>query len=224
MSAAVLISRYSSFSKNTGLNFILPAMVVDKPQNKPMVLYFDTEQGKFDSHNVIKRIETMVGGLGDFKAFRLRRYTPQERCELIEYAFEQYGDVCCLAVIDGIADLATAINDEDEATRVSSILLRLTADYQCHIVTVLHQNKNDNFATGHLGSMVMKKAELIVSVTRCREDKDSSIVESDYSRGIDFDSFMMTINWDGIPEMGEGIQFTKKEKKTFNGKEEENPF
>lgn len=100
-----------------------------------------------------------------------------------------------------MADLSNGINDEDEATRVSTLLLRLTKTYNCHISTVIHQNKNDNFATGHLGSAVTKKAEIIISVTRDNSNKANSEVNCDMSRSIDFEPFLFSINTDGLPEI-----------------------
>lgn len=170
---------------------------------KDSVIYFDTEQGDWDSWNVIRRI-AMMGGenyKNKFHAYNLRRFTPKERCELVEFALTMHGQQAGLVVIDGIADLATAINDEDEATRVVSLLMRWTKDYHCHISTVIHQNKNDNFATGHLGSSITKKCEIIISVTKDETDPFSSIVNCDMSRGVDFKPFKLYVNKEGLPEI-----------------------
>lgn len=178
----------------------------DLPSNKNLVLYFDTEQGDFDSFNTIKRIEALSGTLTNLNAFNLRSFNPMERCQLIEYAFKVYGNKSGFCVIDGIADLATGINEEEEATRVASMMLRLTKVYNCHITTVIHQNKNDNFATGHLGSAIMKKAEIIISVTKNPQDNATSEVNCDMSRGVDFQAFSFRVNQDGLPEIEEGKQ------------------
>ena len=170
---------------------------------KDMVLYFDTEQGDWDSWNVVRRIVLMAGKLfsDKFRAYNLRRFTPSERCELIEFALGMYGKDAGLVVIDGIADLATGINDEEEATRVVSLLLRWTKDYNCHIATVIHQNKNDNFATGHLGSAIMKKTEIIISVTKDPQNSYLSNVECPDSRSMGFKPFALRINHEGMPEI-----------------------
>jgi len=188
--------------------------VSDLPKNKNKILYFDTEQGSYDSYVVIKRIQDMAGNSSNMLAFNLRSFSPLERCQLIEYAFKVYGNSVGFCVIDGIADLSNAINDEDEATRVSTFLLRVTKEYNCHICTVLHQNKNYNFATGHLGSSIMKKAEIIISVTKVKEDKRSSEISNDMSRGVDFEPFIMTINSDGFPHIN-GNSVIKKESNPF---------
>jgi hypothetical protein len=174
----------------------------DCPNGKDGVLYFDTEQGEYDCYNVIKRIETMSGST-KMKSFGLREYSPIERCQIIEHAFKIWGYKTAFCVIDGIADLATAINDEEEATRVTTMLLRLTKEYNCHVATIIHQNKNDNFATGHRGSSIMKKAELLMSVTKARDSKELSDVNCDLSRGVDFEAFCFTVNESGIPVISE---------------------
>jgi len=172
-------------------------------EGKDLVIYIDTEQGDWDSWNVIHRIALMAGSSykDKFKAFNLRRFSPLERCQIVEFALMMYGDEAGFVVIDGIADLATGINDEEEASRVSSLLLRWTKDYNCHIATVIHQNKNDNFATGHLGSAIMKKCEIIISVTKDTTDNYKSTVECNMSRGIDFKPFSLVINREGLPEI-----------------------
>jgi len=189
--------------------------VPDLPTSKKEVLYFDTEQGEYDCYNVVKRIETMAGTKAHLKAYGLRQFSPAERCQIIEHAFKLWGENIAFCVIDGVADLATAINDELEATRVSTMLLRLTKVNNCHISTVIHQNKNDNFATGHLGSSIMKKAEILLSVSKSKNDKDRSEVSCDLSRGIDFEPFEILINKDGIPEVCGMVQRQAEYKPAF---------
>jgi len=124
-----------------------------------------------------------------------------ERCKLIEFALMMNGDEVGMVVIDGIADLANAINDEDEATRVVSLLMKWTKEYNCHIATVIHQNKSDNYATGHLGSAIMKKSEIVIAVTKDEIQFDTSTVECTMSRGVDFKPFKLVINKEGMPEI-----------------------
>ena len=173
--------------------------VNELPDGKKLILYFDTEQGAYDSYRCIRRIQRMANTKKNLLAYNLRSLSPRERCQVIEYAFIQYGKETGLCVIDGIADLSVGINDEEEASRVCTMLLKLTKDYNCHILTVIHQNKNDNYATGHLGSSVMKKAEIVISVEKIREDSSSAEVRCDMGRGIDFENFIITINESGIP-------------------------
>ncbi len=184
------------------------------PEGKKTILYFDTEQGEYDSYNAMKKLTVMAQTMDNFRGFTLRPFSPGERCEIIEQAFELWGKETCFCVIDGIADLATAINDEDEATRVATMLLRLTKQYNCHIVTVLHQNKQNDFATGHLGSAVTKKAEIIISVTKT-DDAAVSNIKCDMSRALDFDKFSIMIDDKGFPQACECIPETEIEEKIY---------
>lgn len=173
------------------------------PSSKPGVVLFDTEQSRYDSYVTARRVWELAGGkYTNFGAFDLREYTPFERCDIIERYLEKGGDQTGYIVIDGIADLATAINDEIEASRVTSLLMKWTKVYNVHITVVIHQNKNDNYATGHLGSAILKKSECIISVTKDPDNSLRSEVVCDLIRGTaEFDKFYITINDKGLPEV-----------------------
>jgi hypothetical protein len=192
-------------------------LYAEVPPDRPNVIYFDTEQGEYDSTNCMRKIEILAGNDGNFKGFNLRQYEPKMRCEIVEHALKLWGKGTCVVVVDGIADLANGINDEDEATRVTTLLLRWTKEHNCHMVTVIHQNKNDNYATGHLGSAIMKKAEIIVSASKSTIDNRISDIKNEMSRGTDFEPFSIWINDDGLPEIIDYVEPKKSKKK-------KNPF
>lgn len=200
-----------SKSKKTFLTSILLAAaakngVIQKkvtgclPESKGFVLLFDTEQSNYDAYMTANRVNRIAGyECENYGAFDLREFSPAERCQIIEFALEKYKDNLGYVVIDGIADLASAINDEIEATRVVSLLMRWTKVYNCHITVVIHQNKNDNFATGHLGSSIIKKAECVISVTK-KEGSPVSEIKCDMIRGTsDFNDFEMYVDENGLP-------------------------
>lgn len=179
-------------------------IVADFPENKRAVILFDTEQSRYDAYVTSMRIPKMVGyNPENFGAFDLREYTPRERCEIIEFGLKKWGDNLGYVVIDGIADLGVAINDEEEASRVVSLLMRWTKVYNCHISVVIHQNKNNEYATGHMGSFVTKKAETVIEVTKDSEYSWRSVVSCNMIRGAaDFDDFTFEINQEtNLPEI-----------------------
>lgn len=185
------------------------------PKEKRQCLYFDTEQSDYDSANTMRRVERLAGGNTEhFSGFNLRDLSPLERCEFIENALSFFPSVGFVA-IDGIVDLAVS-EEYSEAVRVTGLLMRWTKQYNCHISTVIHQNKNDNFATGHLGSSVMKKAEIIMSVTKDKGSKSESVVSCDYSRGIDFDDYNFFINENGLPELSQHNDFEERVDKWYD--------
>lgn len=185
------------------------------PENRPFVVRFDTEQGKFDAYRSSKLSKDMIRGeKAHFETFFLREYSPIKRCEIIEYALEKWKDTIGVVVIDGISDLAVANNDEEEATRVAGLLLKWTAKYNCHMIVVIHQTKRDGWATGHLGSAIMKKAEAVISVNKVEDNEDVSEVSCDLIRGVaDFQPFRFNIDGDGFPVVlgHHGINTTREE-------------
>jgi hypothetical protein len=175
----------------------------DIPANKRSVVLFDTEQSQYDAYITARRVWDLTGReYPNFGAFDLREYSPLDRCNIIDRYLQKAGDRTAYIVIDGIADLATAINDEIEATRVVSLLMKWTKIYNTHITVVIHENKNDNFATGHLGSSILKKAECIISATKDADDSSRSEVCCDLIRGtMDFDKFWFAIDDKGLPQI-----------------------
>jgi hypothetical protein len=204
----------SLFLASTAGSFTLyDKIVADMPQNKQHTILFDTEQSRYDAYITSSRIPKILGEkLETFKAFSLREYSPLERCDIIEHILKKYNGSAGYIVIDGIADLAKAINDEEEATRVCSLLLRWTKEYNCHITTVIHQNKNDNYATGHLGSSIIKKAECVIMVEKDSNERNKSNVQCDLIRGaVEFDDFSFEIGSGGLPIIVKEHSYTNRE-------------
>ena len=171
------------------------------PDDKRTVLFFDTEQARYHVHKVAKRICRMMGVSlpENFKAYCLRKYSPNERINLIKSAIEQE-DNLGFVVIDGVRDLVTSINDEEQSTTITSLFLKLTEERQFHLMTVLHQNKSDNNARGHIGTELINKCETVLSVTQ-QSDKNVSVVETEYSRDQGAEPFAFEIDDHGIPQL-----------------------
>ena len=152
---SVLIGKAKS-KKTAVLSMIANKWAKDNPTKK--MLYFDTEQGEHDAINVIKRIVRNAPNPQNILPSHLRTKSPLERLELIEFAIENTNDVE-LVIVDGIRDLVSSINDEEQATKIASKLLRWTEEKKFHLITIIHQNKGDNNARGHLGTELINKAQ-----------------------------------------------------------------
>jgi len=187
------------------------------PEGKRKVLYFDTEQGKYHVQLALRRICQQIEVVvpENLHVYGLRKEPPTERLKIIEYAIEHTANVG-FVVIDGIKDLINSINDEAEATMIASKLLKWTEEQNIHIVTVLHQNKSDNNARGHIGTELMNKAETTLSVSKNEQDKDISIVEAQYCRNREPQPFAFEIA-DGLPVMAENFEIrTETKSKRFD--------
>jgi hypothetical protein len=175
------------------------------PPGKQKVVFIDTEQGEYHVNKVGKRVLRLLGGTDipeNFIVYGFRKIYTDTRRSLVEYLIETHPDIGLL-IIDGIKDLVHSINDESEATSIADALLRWTEEYGIHIITVLHQNKNDKNARGHLGTELVNKAETVVSVEK-EPKTDVSKVEVEYSRNKEFAPFGFQVDSFGLPEIVEG--------------------
>lgn len=181
-------------------DFVLNRFKGTFPDKQGTVLFFDTEQGKYHVQKAVKRVLKLSGmpEPKNFTAFGLRKFAPAERLLLIEEAINNTPDLG-MVVIDGVRDLVTSINDEEQATMIASKLLKWSEEKNIHIVCVLHQNKGDNNARGHIGSELQNKAESVLSVAKSTEDGDISIVSPQYCREKEFEPFAFSIDKDGLP-------------------------
>lgn len=173
----------------------------DLPESQRNVLYFDTEQGSYHVQLAIKRICELaqVKNPPNLIVYGLRSKSPDERLKLVEFAIEKIPEIG-FVVIDGIKDLITSINDEEQATMITSKLLKWSEEKQIHIVNILHQNKGNEHARGHIGTELMNKSESVFSVTKSQDD-ELSIFEAEFCRGKEPEPFAFRINEVGIPEI-----------------------
>lgn len=165
------------------------------PRDKKNVLYFDTEQSTFHALRTVKRICALTGNPNPVNliAYGLRPLTPAERLKIIEDAINQTENLGAVA-IDGVRDLLTmGINDEAEATTLTSKFLKWTSDYNMHLVLLLHQNKTDLNARGHIGTEILNKSETTLTVSKDTKS-NSFIVSCEYSRDIAFNDFAFSID------------------------------
>jgi hypothetical protein len=176
------------------------------PPEKSKVIFFDTEQSDYHLYKTARRVTKLIDhqGLHDkFKVYKLRRHQ-QNRARIIEAVLERSTGVG-LVVIDGVRDLLTNINDPDQATQTADLLLKWTDTYNMHIITILHQNKGDKNARGHIGSELINKCETAISVDIDPHDKNISKVEVSESRDMPFEPFAFRINPETVlPEIIEG--------------------
>lgn len=174
-------------------------------------IYIDTEMGDWHASKSKHRIQSMAGldprvNLPNFKHYRFRGLlTNKERMKLTDYIMTTTKNLGFI-VIDGVVDLSSkGMNDEEESTAIASKLLQWTANHDCHIAVVLHENKNDRNARGHLGSFLVQKAETTVSLAKSEHTPGASDIVPEYTRNIEFPSMEMTIT--GF----DSVELSKKE-------------
>ena len=164
------------------------------PESKRNILYFDTEQSPYHCQLVMQRI-LWLAGLPIDRDPELLRFShlraiadPNERREIIRHAIYNTPNVG-LVVIDGIRDLMLDINNSTEATKLVGDLMQWTSEQNIHIQTVLHLNKGDGNARGHIGTELNNKAETVLQIARDNTLPERSIVAPAIIRSKPFDKF-----------------------------------
>lgn len=185
------------------------------PENKKKVLFFDTEQGNYHVQLTLHRICELsnIKDPENLIVVGLRSKTPKERLEIVEQLI-YHTDNLGYVFIDGIKDLITSINDEEQATLISSKLLKWTEDLNIHISVVLHQNKSDSNARGHIGTELINKAETVISISRDEKNKDVSVMNPEQCRNREPEPIAFEII-DGLPVVKENYSFTSTTKEKF---------
>ena len=181
------------------------------PEGKRKILYVDTEQGKNHCQIVLNRILKLAGLPKDCDAdnltmLALRKYSPEVRLAITEEAIGMIPDLG-LVIIDGIRDFIHDINSPGESTDVISKFMQWTDDRQIHIHTILHQNKGDENARGHIGTELNNKAETVLQITKSQQDGNISEVKAMHIRDREFDPFAFRINDSALPEAVDGYVF-----------------
>ena len=167
---------------------------------KEKIIIFDTEQGTFHAQKSTKRIHRLLDWSENensekLRVFKLRELKTEERREFVVNAIRHFKPD--FVIIDGARDLVKSINNEEEATETTGLLMNLSSVNNCHICAVLHENKADNSLRGHLGTELQNKSETVISV---EPDGIVSAVSPKYCRDIPFEKFYFRINKNGLPE------------------------
>lgn len=185
----------------------LTVFAADLPDDKRTVLLFDTEQDDYDVQITGNRVLSMIGRVAtppdNFHVYSFRQASTKERLQYIESVLYQLSGVG-VVIIDGIRDLVVDFNDLTEANDVIQKLMNWTAELKIHIIAVIHTNKGDNNARGHLGTELMNKAETVVSVSRDTSNELVSYVKPEYTKGREFTPFAFRFGDTGLPEIVTG--------------------
>ncbi|GAH45309.1 unnamed protein product [marine sediment metagenome] len=165
--------------------------------NSKKVILFDTEQGKARVQKSVQRVIEIAKTHENFTAYSLRPFSVEERIQMIEFAIYNTDNIG-FVLLDGVRDLVTDINSPEQASKISNLLMKWTGERNIHIMVVIHQNKADLSARGHIGTEIVNKSETVISITKDSVEKYKSLITPEFTRDIDFEPFSYYIK-DGIP-------------------------
>ena len=201
--AACLTDKVLALERHTDLT--------DHTDLKPLrVLWIDTEQSQQSTQEILRdRIIPLMGESVEsvksvvdtnFFAFNLRGLGFEKRGKMVDVAIRAIEPD--IAIIDGVKDLMTDINDAVQATLIMEKLMALAKEKKCCIVCVLHQNKSeqDRNMRGSIGTELTNKA---FEVFQCEviNESDTFKVTHTYSRKQKMkQKLFYRVNDQGLPE------------------------
>jgi hypothetical protein len=150
------------------------------------ILVFDTEQGSPHVWAAMMRVLALTGWMPATASLRAKSY--KERIKIIRKAVAKYKPE--FIIIDGIRDLMADFNGIEETSALITYLEKLTAQEDNHIVNILHINKTDENARGHIGTELLNRSETIVRVEAIKTEEETiHKISCEYSRGEPFAEF-----------------------------------
>lgn len=145
------------------------------------VLWIDTEQDKNTLRKKAKAVLSMAGldtPPDRLKIVTLRGYGgPADALAATLQAIEE--NAADFVFLDGVVDLCQAFNDEEKSRDVVRQLEAHAEKYGAAILGLIHTNKKDNEARGHLGAIMVQKSAEIYQVDK---EGDTAKVTQPFSR------------------------------------------
>lgn len=147
------------------------------------VLWIDTEQDKNTILNKAAAVRRMAGLTSTPERLRcvpLRGYgSPAAVLDVVTEAITEYP--ADYVFLDGLVDLCDGFNDEAKSRETVARLEALASRYNSAILGLIHTNKTNGYARGHLGAIMQQKSAEIYEVTR-EKGSDTATVEQKASR------------------------------------------
>jgi hypothetical protein len=166
-------------------------------------MFIDTEQNELNTARVVRRVHALCGwdintNNDCFKSYALRTMDSKDRMKFVENALDTERPQ--MVIIDGIGDLIEDFNDIVSSSECINNLMRMSTEYHCAIISILHTNKakEDSNMKGHLGTFLLQKSSDVFEV---KKDKDTFNVSETDCRNMPVDGFSFTIDYDGMPHL-----------------------
>lgn len=184
-------------------------------------LWIDTEQSIYHFHKAVTRAYeldniSLLQNCEDIIPLSFSILSTEERIRKLKDAVEEYRpDVI---IIDGIRDFVLDINDIKEASKLKDLLMWIHHQYDCHICSVLHQNKGDSNARGHLGTELVNKSETVFSLEPVA---NTTKVIPACCRNQTFEQFSFEVDEEsGLPTLCKSLTKMTRDKKLIPALEE----
>ena len=181
------------------------------------VLWIDTEQDKNTLRKKARAVLAMAGleaAPERLKIVTLRGYGgPADALAATLQAIEE--NAADFVFLDGVVDLCQAFNDEEKSRDVVRQLETYAEQYGAAILGLIHTNKRDNEARGHLGAIMQQKSAEIYQVNK---EGDAAQVTQPFSRFAPVPPFSFTFADDfKIAPGSQAVERAKEESRAVFG-------
>ena len=169
---------------------------IERIREQPLkVMWVDTEQNPQSTQYILKkRVSRLVDGEfpeDQFFVFNLRSASVSERYDLIAEGVHAYKPD--ILIVDNVRDLISDINNGEKAQELIESFMKLSQEYCCNVVTVIHQNRSaeNRGLRGWLGTELTNKAFEVFACQKFRQkdaEKPTFCIEQSMTRKFDIDS------------------------------------
>lgn len=214
-------SRKTTFSTFLIASAILRTPIFDisvniDPDDK--IIIIDTEQGIFDFTRQTKLLKNLIKSRKlpeQVTAYLFRKYDPDDILNSTYILIKEQRPK--IVIIDNLTELVINPNDMTESKKVIQFLKRITAEFNCVVVCLLHLAKSNLQALGNLGSYADRGAQTVLKVTLDAETQTSTLEASLMRSDLFFSP--ITIGWNAESkcyEKTDSVIKTQKRKFVLN--------
>lgn len=146
------------------------------------LLLIDTEQSIFDFSRQIKTLKRLIEAekLPDnFSAYLFRKYEPKQILDSLYFLMQEKRPK--VVILDNLTELVINPNDVVESKTIIQFLKRITAEFNCVVICLLHLGKSSLNTLGNLGSYADRGAQSTLKVVK-DSNTQISYLEANYLR------------------------------------------
>lgn len=161
---------YSAFS---GLEYCDIKVNLNSSEN---IVLIDTEQSKHDFYRQVNSLKHLLRTNNlpvNLDCYLFRKYEPnvilQSIAEIMAIKKPK------ILFIDNITELVINVNDITEAKNVIQFLKKISYEFNCVIVCLLHLGKGNLQTLGNLGSMADRGSQSVLKITYDKETNGSTL-------------------------------------------------
>lgn len=158
-----------------------------------LVLLIDTEQSLYDFTRQIKTLKHLINSNSlpsNFEAYLFRQFDPDIVLNSMYVLIKEKQPR--LIFLDNLTELVLNFNDPVESKKIVQFLKKITTEFNCVIVALLHLGKGNLQSLGNLGSYTDRGASSVLKVVADKDTGTSTLEASMLRSDYHFDPITIT--------------------------------